>query len=78
MTTELFSRILQKFVDRSPVTVIVHGLLENLLNAEKLDAWFENSTGLKITAAPNIPANFWVVPTNQCNFNFSTNESNSH
>jgi IS4 transposase len=49
MATELFSPILQKFIDRSPVTVIVQGLLENLLNAEKLDEWFKNNSGIQYT-----------------------------
>jgi len=49
MATELFSPILQKFVDKSPVTVIVHGLLENLLNAEKLDEWFEANSSTQYT-----------------------------
>lgn len=37
----MFSEILQKFVDKSPVTVMVRGLLEYLLNVEKIDQWFD-------------------------------------
>ncbi|MBK8638311.1 MAG: hypothetical protein IPN92_08465 [Chromatiaceae bacterium] len=37
----MFGEILQKFAERSPATVMVRALLEQLLNAEKLDQWFE-------------------------------------
>jgi hypothetical protein len=37
----MFGEILQKFAEKSPVTVMVRGLLEHLLNAEKIDAWFD-------------------------------------
>ena len=37
----MFSDILQKFVAKSPATVMVRGLLERLLNPEALDRWFE-------------------------------------
>ncbi len=49
MATKLFSNILQKFIDKSPVTVMVQGLLENLLNAEKLDQWFEDNSRSQYT-----------------------------
>ncbi len=48
MNTE-FSSILQKFVNKSPVTVMVQGLLEYLLNAERLNEWFENNNGIQYT-----------------------------
>jgi len=38
----MFRPILQKFSEKSPVTVMVQGLLERILNAKKIDAWFEN------------------------------------
>lgn len=38
----MFGEILQKFAEKSPVTVMVRGLLEHLLNAEKIDAWFDS------------------------------------
>jgi hypothetical protein len=38
----MFSSILQKFAEKSPVTVMVQGVLERLFNAEQIDAWFEN------------------------------------
>ncbi len=37
----MFGEILQKFAERSPATVMVCALLEQLLNGEKLDQWFE-------------------------------------
>lgn len=37
----MFGEILQKFADKSPITVMVRGLLENLLNPEKIDRWFD-------------------------------------
>ncbi|MCK5871844.1 MAG: transposase [Methylococcales bacterium] len=49
MATELFSAVLQKFIDKSPVTVMVQGLLEQLLNAEKLNQWFDNNSGVQYT-----------------------------
>ena len=48
MNTE-FDSILQKFVKKSPVTVMVQGLLEYLLNADKLNEWFENNNGIQYT-----------------------------
>jgi hypothetical protein len=37
----MFGPILQKFAESSPSTVMVRALLEQLLNPEKLDRWFE-------------------------------------
>jgi len=37
----MFGDVLQKFVEKSPATVMVRGLLEHLLNPEALDRWFE-------------------------------------
>lgn len=37
----MFGEVLQKFAERSPATVMVRALLEQLLNPEKLDQWFE-------------------------------------
>ena len=36
----MFGDVLQKFVEKSPATVMVRGLLEHLLNPEALDRWF--------------------------------------
>lgn len=37
----MFGEILQKFCEKSPVSVMVRALLAQLLNPEKLDQWFE-------------------------------------
>ncbi len=39
----MFSTILQRFMERSPIPVIVQVLLERVLSPEKLDAWFEGA-----------------------------------
>ena len=39
----MFGAIVQKFAEKSPVTVMVRGLLEHLLNADRLDRWFEST-----------------------------------
>ena len=39
----MFSTILQRFMERSPVPVMVQALLERVLSPEKLDAWFERT-----------------------------------
>ena len=38
----MFSEILERFIKDSPVAVMVRALLENLLNADKIDRWFED------------------------------------
>lgn len=45
----MFSEILQKFAEKSPATVMVRGLLEHLLNPEKLDRWFESTRQAQYT-----------------------------
>lgn len=45
----MFGRILQKFAKKSPVTVMVRALLEQLLNPEKLDQWFEFTRQIQYT-----------------------------
>ena len=37
----MFGEILHRFSEKSPSTVMVRALLEQLLNPEKLDRWFE-------------------------------------
>ena len=39
----MFSTILERFMERSPIPVIVQVLLERVLSPEKLDAWFEGT-----------------------------------
>lgn len=45
----MFGEILQKFADKSPITVMVRGLLENLLNPEKIDQWFDSVRQVQYT-----------------------------
>ncbi len=45
----MFNPILQKFSEKSPVSVIVQALVEHLLNAEKMDAWFETKRDVQYT-----------------------------
>ena len=45
----MFGLILQKFSEKSPVTVMVQGLLERLLHAEKIDAWFKDISQVQYT-----------------------------
>lgn len=45
----MFGDILQKFVAKSPATVMVRGLLERLLNPEALDRWFETTAQAQYT-----------------------------
>jgi len=37
----MFSEVLERFIKNSPVAVMVRALLENLLDADKMDRWFE-------------------------------------
>ena len=39
----MFDGVLQRFAERAPASVMVRGLLERLLNAERLDHWFEST-----------------------------------
>ena len=39
----MFDGVLQRFAERAPASVMVRGLLERLLNAERLDRWFEST-----------------------------------
>jgi hypothetical protein len=45
----MFGEILQVFAEKSPVTVMVHGLLARILNAEPIDAWFETIRDVQYT-----------------------------
>lgn len=42
-----FSRILQRFVEESPVAVMVRGTMENIFSAERLDRVFEETAQLQ-------------------------------
>ena len=37
----MLSPIFEKFVEKSPVSVIARGMMERVLNPEQLDQWFE-------------------------------------
>ena len=37
----MFDDVLDRFAERAPTAVMVRALLERLLNAERLDAWFD-------------------------------------
>ncbi|MFE8033573.1 transposase [Thiohalocapsa marina] len=39
----MFDGVLQRFAERAPASVMVRGLLERLLNAERLERWFEST-----------------------------------
>ena len=39
----MLNAVFDRFVDQSPVTVMVGGLLERVMTPEKLDAWFEQT-----------------------------------
>lgn len=45
----MFGEILQVFAEKSPITVMVHGLLARLLQAEKIDAFFETVREIQYT-----------------------------
>jgi IS4 transposase len=45
----MFGDVLQRFVQKSPATVMVRGLLERLLNPEALDRWFEATAQAQYT-----------------------------
>jgi len=37
----MFSDILQRFIQKRPIVIMVRILLENFLNADQLDHWFD-------------------------------------
>jgi hypothetical protein len=37
----MFGEIFQRFVEKSPIALMVRGVLERVLGAEVLDAWYE-------------------------------------
>lgn len=45
----MFDEILQKFAEKSPITVMVRGLLEHLLDAKKIDRWFDTVRQVQYT-----------------------------
>ena len=45
----MLSPIFEKFVEKSPVSVIARGMMERVLNPEQLDQWFEKSAQKQYT-----------------------------
>ncbi len=45
----ILSQVFERFVEESPVSVMVRGLLETILYPQKLDALFERSTEIQYT-----------------------------
>ncbi|MBK1706635.1 hypothetical protein [Halochromatium glycolicum] len=45
----MFDGVLERFAERAPASVMVRGLLERLLNAERLERWFESASGAQST-----------------------------
>ena len=39
----MLNPIFEKFVEKSPVSVIARGMMERLLNPEQLDQWFDET-----------------------------------
>jgi hypothetical protein len=39
----VFEGVLQKIADQAPTSIMVRGLTEHLLNAERIDRWFETT-----------------------------------
>jgi IS4 transposase len=46
---ETMNRMFEKFVDKSPVSVMARGMMERVLNPEQLDQWFENTAESQYT-----------------------------
>jgi S-adenosylmethionine/arginine decarboxylase-like enzyme len=49
MATMVLEQIFERFVKESPVSVMVRGLLEKILSAQKLDELFERSSKSQYT-----------------------------
>lgn len=45
----MLNSIFDKFVEKSPLSVIVRGLAERVLNPDKLDEWFEQTAQTQYT-----------------------------
>ncbi len=45
----MLSPIFEKFVEKSPISVMARGMMERVLNAEQLDQWFENCSQKQYT-----------------------------
>jgi hypothetical protein len=47
----MFGEIFQRFVEKSPIALMVRGVLERVLGAEALDAWYEQTAQKQYTRA---------------------------
>lgn len=45
----MLGEIFQRFVEKSPIAVMVRGVLERVLGAEALDAWYEQTAQKQYT-----------------------------
>ena len=45
----MLNPIFEKFVKKSPVSVIARGMMERLLNPEQLDQWFDETAKAQYT-----------------------------
>ncbi len=45
----MLNPIFERFVEQSPVSIMARGMMENLLNPEQLDEWFENTAQKQYT-----------------------------
>jgi hypothetical protein len=45
----MLGRVFQHFVEKSPIAVMVRRLLERVLGAERLDAWYEQTAQKQYT-----------------------------
>ena len=45
----MLGKVFDRFVEKSPISVMVRGLLERVLGAEQLDAWYERTVEKQYT-----------------------------
>jgi hypothetical protein len=45
----MLGKVFERFVEKSPISVMVRGLLERVLGAEQLDAWYERTVEKQYT-----------------------------
>ena len=45
----MLSPIFERFVDKSPISVMARGMMERALNPERLDLWFEKTADSQYT-----------------------------
>ena len=45
----MLSPIFERFIEKSPISVMARGMMERALNPEQLDKWFENTAEAQYT-----------------------------